>query len=377
MTKKTRLIILLGCVTIFLIITPILVFYSMGYRFDFETMAVKATGGIYVRTFPAAEQVIIDGKNSFKPGLFSNNVFIQSLLPKSHTVFIEKTGYYNYSKTLIVKENQVAKLENVILFKDNIGFQEVIDQTTSPFINSDKFVVKSNNLYYSNILENSTLTATQKTTSIISKLITFLPQGNTIIWLGTDGLLYKTDLSNLKADPIKVILTPIKIVKSGVYKIISDGKNLLLNSNGDLLILNTKTNELDLFASSVKNARISPDDKYVIYYTGKDLYISLLTIDSSLPIEKILLYTSSEAITDCLWLNKDYVIISTASKIIISEIDNRGNTNTITLPQTAIVGIETPEKIGIKNPQIFFNGSEGKLYVLTGKILLATEKITP
>lgn len=377
MTKKTRLIILLVCVASFLIIAPVLVFYSMGYRFDFETMAVKATGGIYVRTFPAAEQIIIDGKNSFKPGLFSNNVFIQSLLPKSHTVFIEKTGYYDYSKTLMVKENQVAKLENVILFKNNISFQEVIDQTDSPFINNDKFVIKNNNLYYSSNPENVSLTTAQKTTPVISKIISFFNQNNTITWLGADGLLYKTDLSNLKAEPIKVILTPIKIVKSGVYKIISDGRNLFVNNNGDLLILNTKTNELDPFASSVKNAKISPDDKYVIYYNEKSIYISLLSDSPSPTTENILLYTSSEPISDCLWLNNDYIIISTANKIIISEIDYRGNINTITLPQTAVTGLETPEKITIKNPQIFFNRQEGKLYVLTGKILLATEKITP
>ncbi|MGD0577154.1 MAG: hypothetical protein ABSA74_03715, partial [Candidatus Staskawiczbacteria bacterium] len=75
MTKKTRLIILLSCVACFVIIAPILVAYSEGYRFDFEKDKIVATGGIYVRTFPAADKIIIDSDISEKPGLFLNYIF--------------------------------------------------------------------------------------------------------------------------------------------------------------------------------------------------------------------------------------------------------------------------------------------------------------
>ena len=98
MTKKTRLIILLVCVACFFVIAPILVFYSMGYRFDFERMKITATGGIYVRTFPSADQITIDSNISQKPGLFSNWIFVQSLMPSDHSVLVKKSGYYDYSK---------------------------------------------------------------------------------------------------------------------------------------------------------------------------------------------------------------------------------------------------------------------------------------
>jgi len=128
MTKKTRLLILVICVVCFFVIAPMLVAYSMGYRFDLEKNKVVATGGIYVRTFPSAGQITIDSNISQKPGFLANSVFVQSLLPKDHTVSIKKDGYYDYSKTLPVKENEVTKLENVLLIKTFIGFKQTAEK---------------------------------------------------------------------------------------------------------------------------------------------------------------------------------------------------------------------------------------------------------
>ena len=68
MNKRTRLIILLTCVTLFILIAPILIAYSEGYRFDFEKRKIVVIGGIYVRTFPAADKITIDSNISEKPG---------------------------------------------------------------------------------------------------------------------------------------------------------------------------------------------------------------------------------------------------------------------------------------------------------------------
>lgn len=127
MNKRTRLIILLVCIACFLTGVSILVPYSMGYRFDFANMKITATGGIYVRTFPAAEKVIIDRKITEEPGLFSNSVFVQSLLPGLHAVLVQKNSYYDYSKTIPVQEKQVTKLENILLIKKSIAFNNLAD----------------------------------------------------------------------------------------------------------------------------------------------------------------------------------------------------------------------------------------------------------
>ncbi len=372
MTKKTRLIILLFCVVCFFIVAPILVAYSMGYRFDFEKMEIVATGGIYVRTFPAAGQITIDSNISEKPGLFSNYIFVQSLLPKNHTVSIKKAGYYDYFKTLLVRENQVTKLENVLLIKKNIQFEILASKTQSPFNNQEKFIIKNSNLYYSAALENAGLTAAQKATPVLKSLVAFSIVNNNIIWLGADGFLYQTDQTNLSAKPTKLTLTALKINKKSSYKIISDSQNIFVISNEDLLLFNTKTSNLDNFYSPVTDAKISPDGTNIVYFNNNNIYISLILTS---PVKSNVLYKSSEKISDILWLNNDYIIFTAGDKIIISEIDYRGNINAVTLPQTII--LTDGKKIDIKNPKIYFDQTSQKLYILTGDALLLSEKITP
>ena len=385
MTKTTRLTILLVCGACFLVIAPILIFYSMGYRFDFKKMEVTETGGIYVRTFPAAEEITIDSRINVKPGLFANSIFVQSLLPNNHSVSVKKAGYYDYYKTIPVVKEQVTKLENILLIKKNIQFSLLntnpeIKAVQSPFNALEKFVIKNNNLYYSNNLDNSALTATQKLVPVLKKISAFVIQNNNIIWLGSDGFLYKSDQSALVSEPIKITQLPIKIIKSGVYKIILDDKNIFVNNNGSLLLLNSKTNSLDNFYSPVKGAKISPQGDNIVYYDDNNIFISPILTS---PFTKNILYKSSEKINDFSWINNSYIAFTTGpaspsqggNKIIISEIDFRGNINNITLPQT--ITVSSGEKINLTNPRIFFNQQENKLYILNGKDLIVSEKITP
>ena len=385
MTKKTRLIILLVCVACFLVISPVIIFYAEGYRFDFKKMILTETGGIYVRSFPSADQITVDSKITEKPGLFSNSIFVQSLIPEEHTVLVKKENYYDYYKNIPVVKKEVTKLENILLIKKNILFSIVPDPITpsvtpqSPFIDQNKFIIKNNSLYYSNVLENAKLTTVQKSTPVLKKLVAFSLQNNNIIWLGTDGFVYRSEQTNLSLAPTKITSTAIKISKTGNYKIISDDKDIFLNDNGKLVFFNEKTNNLDNFYSPIKDAKISPDGLSIVYYNDNNVYISLIPTNSAPAIIKNNLYESKEKLSNLIWLNNSYIIFTTEpqekigqSKIIISEIDYRGNINSVTLPQTITV---FDQKINLEKPQIYFNQQESKLYILTNKILIVSEKI--
>ena len=376
MTKKTRFIILSACALCFIIIAPILVLYSMGDRFDFEKFRITKTGGIYIRTFPAAEQITIDSKITEKPGMFSNSVFVQSLIPDEHTVLIQKNGYYDYFKTLPVVEEQVTKLENVLLLRENMQFEVATEEIQSPFAVQERFIIKKNNLYYSDADENIGITATQKSTPILKGLVSFSFINNDILWLGTDGILYKSSLSADKiSNPTKLTTIPIKIIKTGIYKIIPDDKDIFIIDNGNLLSLDNKTDELFKFSSSITDAIISPDNKNIVTYNNNSVYISSIP-NAAIGAEikkNVLLYKSSEKINDCIWLNNDYIVLVSGDKIIISEIDHRGNINAVVLPQT--ISVSTEEKIEVSNPKIYFNPQERKLYILIDKTLLLSEPI--
>src|SRR3989344_217989 len=345
MSKQIRFIILLICAVLFFIITPYILLYSLGYRVDFENRKIVTTGGIYVRVLPQGADVIIDSKISNKTGLFSNSVFVQDLLPKQHMVLIKKDGYHEYQKNLEVKENEVTKLENVILFK------------------------KNNNLYYSDILENSNLTQTQKNTAVIKNIVTYKINGNNIIWLGLDGFLYKSD-SNGK-NPEKVSQAALKIKTLSIYKVFVFNQNIFLKENNNLLLFDQDEKIFKNFYSNAVDIKISGNGQKLLYYNDHEILFSDV---NNLNGEKMLLNRFSEQIKDCYWVNDDYIIFQLGSKIIISEIDVRGNINTVQMPQT--ITLNSGATINIENPKISFDQQDKKLYILTQPIASAPDKNT-
>lgn len=456
MTKKFRLTILLFCVVCFLLVAPILVLYSMGNRFDFTDMKITTTGGIYVRTFPAAEQIIIDSKILEKPGMFSNSIFVQSLLPGSHTVLIKKNDYYDYFKTLPVQKKLVTKLENVLLVKRSIEFHDIADKIGYFFVAPNKQNIitasagtKNTTFNYSSLstinqlqtpsatlpgklldikwsddssmaliemqnqknifyyifdtvlqktevaplsyldkntqqisfnpqnsqelffIKNNILYSEQNNNilPIINNADTYKISGNNIIWVSKDGLLYR---SNITGELIKQLtIKNITADATQDYKIFVFSDKIFLQANDFLFLLNQDTKTLEDITPPETNYKIlaSLDNKNLVFQNADKIYLY------SFEKEKYEKIFSGDNITNLQWLNNDYIIFTDGDKIIISEIDYRGNINAITLPQTVTISLD--EEINIKEPQIFFNHQDSKLYILTNNTLLLSEKLIP
>ena len=62
MTKKKRTILFIGLGLLFFIIAPLSVFYSLGWRFNFENKKIVQVGAIYIKSWPLNSQIYIDGK---------------------------------------------------------------------------------------------------------------------------------------------------------------------------------------------------------------------------------------------------------------------------------------------------------------------------
>ena len=347
MTKRTRFIVFIVCVSLFFIVAPYIVIYSLGYRIDFEQKKLVATGGIYVKALPQGVDVIIDSKITNKINLLSPKIFVQNLLPKKHSILIKKDGYYDYNKILEVKEKEATRLERVILFKKEISFEILTDETVSPFLKEEP--------------EQPFITKNEETTAILKKILSFGISDNNIIWLGLDGLLYSSNQDGKNTNELSQI--PLKINKKNSYEFIIVSQNIFLRENNTLLLFNQKTKEFETFYSLVKDSKISPDKTKILYYNDNEILYSYLNSDSP---EKIFLNRFSEKIGEAFWLNDNYLIFSLGEKIIISEIDNRNSINMVTLPQTLSL-----------TDKIFLNQQDKKLYILTEENLLSSEKLIP
>jgi len=448
---------LLSCIAVFLIATPLLVAYSMGYRFDFETNKIVATGGIYIRTFPTADGIAVDSGALEKPGLFSNSVFVQNLMPKQHFVLIKKDGYFDYQKTLLVKENEVTKIENVNLFKTSLKFDQVSESANSFSISPDgknilveatntksldfyyyqasslkdpkeysfpapyatildfiwaqdssKVLLKVQNsskaiVYYlldfsaktqqttplsyfasttiSDIsfnpqdsrqffyINNKTLNLLKdkKITPLLKDVTSYKINGDKIIWLSTTGALSQSDflakttqtlLEGLQNYKIEIISG--RIMLSGpdfVYEYLQQEKTL---------------KSLGQIPSGFKLLQ-SPNGKNVIYYNNSEIYIYSFEpeIETEENGAKLFSANKGEQISKCFWLNDNYIIFQLGAKIIISEIDFRGNINSVEMPQNY------PPSPDSRTPRFIFNQQDSKAYILTQNFLYSSEKLTP
>jgi len=311
MSKKIRLIILIVCVVLFFSMTPVIIGYSLGYRIDLEQKKLVATGGIYLRVWPSPAEVLIDSKSVAQTSGISNSVFTQNLLPKNHIVLVKKDGYFDYQKTLEVKEKEVTKLEHITLFKKNIAFQALVEKTQSPFEKKQQFAIKTGNLY------DNSLT---KPVLVAKNVIAFDTFQNNLYWVSKDGAFYKSDFTGK---------TPEKIFES--------------------------------FYSPVTSIKISPDHSRVLYCNDYEILYSYLNDKT---FNKVFLNRFSEKISDCFWLNNDYVVFTLNGKIKISEIDTNNEINIIEV------------QVDAKNPKIYFSQQDKKLYIQTGTSTLVSEQLT-
>ncbi len=382
MTKKIRWVILLVSAVLFLVIMPYILLYSLGYRVDFENRKIVTTGGIYVRVLPQGANVIIDSKIENKTGLFSNSVFVQNLLPKPHAILITKDGYYDYQKTLPVKENEVTKLEHVLLFKKNIVFDVMADKSQSPFNPpaADSFTIKNGGLYYANVPANANLSPSQKNIPVIKNIVAYKVLDNRITWLGTDGFLYSSDLAG--KNPQKLSKIKLTINLANTYEIFAFNQRIFLKENNTALLFDQDAKAFKNFHSPVTDIKSSPNDQRLLYYNDHEILYS----DISQLNERIFLNRFSETILDAYWLNDDYIIFQLGdppslnasagqSKILISEIDVQDHVNIVELPQT--VSLTNGAAVDLENIKISFIQQDKTLYIFNQDKVLVSERLIP
>lgn len=133
MKRKSRLILLIFCAILFFLIAPLVLFYSQGYRFDFDKKKFVGTGGFYIQVSNTSAEIYLNGKFIRKTGFLANTALIKNLLPKKHDVEIRKTDFWSWEKSLSIEEKKVTKIENVLLIKKDIPFS-VLAQNTENFL---------------------------------------------------------------------------------------------------------------------------------------------------------------------------------------------------------------------------------------------------
>ncbi|MDP2820835.1 MAG: hypothetical protein Q8O39_01345 [bacterium] len=309
---------LIFCVflVLFFIFAPIVIFYSLGYRFDFQNKKLVQTGGIYVKTQPKKAKVFLNEEFVNFTDFLGGSFFIKNLLPGNYSLEIQNDGYGSWSKNLLVEEKMVTEVKEVILLPNEIPSlildQKVIDFYSSPSLK--KMLVLKNdekgaNFYLNEIDENpKKLTASAE---FFFNINSSFKKINGVFWneneekiiINSDKGFYLLEkIGNKKS---KLILNPnIKIVGFA-----SENKISYLDANGVLVIYNLE----DLTSEMIKTK-----NKDCIWKNG-----SFLCLDIEGFAEKIGIDGKTQKVFNLEPLSisdkKIYEIIAKSNKIFVQE----------------------------------------------------------
>ena len=141
MTRRSRNIIFGILFISFLIIAPLTVFYSLGWRFDWETKKIVQTGIFYFKTWPKGSQVYINGELRDKTDIFFGSALIDNLMPGEYRIEIMRDGYHSWGKTLEIKRREVSEANNIVLIPKDPNFNVLVENVEDFFLSSDNNTV--------------------------------------------------------------------------------------------------------------------------------------------------------------------------------------------------------------------------------------------
>ncbi len=135
MSYKTRTILFIIFITLFLISTPLVLLYATGYKINLTwplkiNTAIQKTGAFHIDSRPAGAFLFINDKVEQKfinkyllfnnEGLIRTPAKIKNLTPGEHDIRLELDGYWPWQKKLNIEPGQTTFAENIILFKKEL-----------------------------------------------------------------------------------------------------------------------------------------------------------------------------------------------------------------------------------------------------------------
>lgn len=125
LSHKARFSSFIILIIIFIIMVPLLLAYSAGYRLG-DALTIVKTGGVYVHSDLANAKVFINDEFIEDNGVFLKNTLIQNLRPnKKYTIRVEKEGYRTWTKELFVQPNLVSEAR-ILMLKNEIDFRKIL-----------------------------------------------------------------------------------------------------------------------------------------------------------------------------------------------------------------------------------------------------------
>jgi len=420
---------------LFLSVAPLIIFYSQGYRFDLESKRITQTGGLFLRVIPKSVEIYLNYHSPAAPELMKKSDFffgtalIENLLPKKYKIKVIKEGYYPWEKSLEIREKEVTEAKNIVLIPENPDFSILTGEAKDFWFSPDekKIILFEENekgwslkLYDLERKVKSHLINEEDISGEAVDLLDlkFLPDSKKIkLKVGTgeqlkyftleidkippvlteseepsppfeNALTYQTidqdvyylnELGHLLKNDERLTEKPFPVKKETDYELnIWQGGDaapeyVFLREGQILYQFNPESKSFEKFFEPIKNLKISPDYKKIVYFSDYEIWVLFLKEIADQPPrqdgEQLFLIRLSEKIDDVFWFNSNYLVFNTKDKIKIAEIDDRDRVN--------IVDFSQPGTARGEIEKAFWNQFDKRLYILSEGNLYQSKKLLP
>lgn len=374
MTLRSRRIVYITFIAIFLLITPVIILYTAGYRYNFQKHKIQKTGIFILKSEPVGASVYLNGKlrSETTPARIAN------LLPGDYAIKIEKENFYPWQKNLPMESRLTTFAENIFLFKKNLPLEVV--ETGSEFFslspNGQKMVYlkkqeTGNEVWLLN-LKNSQKKLIYRLSDRTSDAVNFE-------WSGDGQKILLTLVFNKTPQTNSYILLDAQTGQISVYQNLSDfyfsfsgvPSGLVLASRlsefslaaspaGSVAVWDKKTKHLSVvkpssgdvfFETNTDRFAWSPDGRKLLYFVDFELWIYDFSAEKQTLVSRY-----SQEVERIDWVSENYVVIllnNTIKTIELDERDQRNITDLLTLEQIDNFYVDRTRQ------KIYFSGAIG------------------
>lgn len=114
LTFRKRRIFFWASVAVFIILTPVILLYALGFRLT-SNFQLEKTGGLYISSPISGSEIYIDGELVKRTNLLQSGVFVEDLTPKDYHIIVAANGYITWSKRLRVNSQYVTEAKALLI----------------------------------------------------------------------------------------------------------------------------------------------------------------------------------------------------------------------------------------------------------------------
>ncbi len=276
-------------------------------------------------------------------------------------VGITPVAWHEQEKEILLESDNTEIQKFFILNYDFLPEKQLFNLTLlgdikkisfTPAVKGEVLCLRGNNLIRKNFDGN------QREEIFLPGVAWFEIENGNLFWLSDSGFLLKSGFNGERKEILNK--EPLSLRQGENYDIRAWKEEVLVSTPEGLYLLR-EDGKLNKIFEEVRGLEISPNLAQATFWQENEIW--LLKESKG---EKVTLFLNrfSKSPQSISWLTPHYLLFKLGDEIKITEIDNRDYLNMVNLGE-------------FKNPEIFFNQGDKKLYILSENILYVSEKLVP